>query len=35
MEKELELKERSEKNMHLDTLRATLKKIPNWKTPGP
>ena len=34
MKKELELKEGPEVNIHLDSLRATLYKIPNWKKPG-
>ena len=35
MKKELqELEEGPEANVHLNSLRATLKKIPNWKTPG-
>ena len=34
-EKELkELKESSEAKQHLESLRATFKKIPNWKMPG-
>ena len=35
MEKELEgLEERPKAKIHIDSLRATLPKIPNWKTPG-
>ena len=33
MKKELELEDGSEVDIHLTSLRATLKKIPNWKTP--
>ena len=36
MTKELkELEEGPKANIHLELLRARLKKIPNWKTPGP
>ena len=35
MEKELQnLKESPTVNIHIDSLRVTLKKIPNWKTQG-
>ena len=34
MKKELEeLREGPEENVHMDSLRVTLKKIPNWKMP--
>ena len=34
IKKELELYEGHNANIDLDTLRAALKKITNWKTPG-
>ena len=35
MKKELqELKEGPKANIHLDSIRATLRKVPNWKTPS-
>ena len=35
MEKEVQKVEESPKvNIHIDSLRATLKKMPNWKTSG-
>ena len=33
-EKREDLEERPKAKIHLDSLRATLKKVPNWKTPG-
>ena len=35
MEKESQgLKENPVVEIHMESLRATLKKVPNWKTPG-
>ena len=34
MGKELGLEERLKAKIHPDSLRTTLKKVPNWKTPG-